>query len=98
MENRQNLPEDNVVVCRCEEISKDVIAEAIREGYITVNEIRKRTRAGMGLCQGKTCGRLVRQIIEEKTGLSAESILPARTRPPVRPIPGEVFAKGSDEL
>ena len=98
MENKMRLPEDRLIICRCEEITRSEIESAIREGYITINEIRKRTRAGMGLCQGKICGRIVRQIIEEKTGLRVESILPARARPPVRPIKGEVFAKGSDEL
>jgi hypothetical protein len=40
----------------------------------------------MGLCQGKSCGRLVTRLITEETGLAANEIPPATDRPPVRPV------------
>ena len=95
---KANTQENALLICRCEEITKGDIIEAIREGYTTVNDIRKRTRAGMGFCQGKTCEKLVRQIIAEHTGDDAADILPARKRPPTRPIPAIAFARGSDEV
>lgn len=87
-----------LIICRCEEITKQEIVDAICEGYITVNDIRKRTRAGMGLCQGKTCGRLVQQIISQYAGRAEDANFPAKVRPPVRPISSEVFVKGCDEI
>lgn len=71
------------------------ILDAIREGARTIDEIKRRTRAGMGLCQGKTCRRLIAQILARETGRSMEDILPSTFRPPVRPIPLGVLA--SDE-
>ena len=98
MKRNNEFSDENLIICRCEEITKLEIKNAIREGYATVNDIRKRTRAGMGFCQGKTCEKLVRQIIEENTDKAAADILPSRTRPPVRPIEACVFAAGCDEI
>lgn len=88
----------DMIVCRCEEITKGEILEAIREGYTTVGDIKKRTRSGMGFCQGRTCSRLIQQIIAQETGCAYEENIPATVRPPVRPIGVEVFIKGADEI
>jgi len=88
--------EDQVIICRCEEVSRKEIQEAIAEGASTVNEVKLRTRAGMGLCQGKSCRRLVSQILAEQTGQPIGEIMPATFRPPVRPIPIGVLASGDD--
>lgn len=74
------------IICRCEEITKDEIERVIEEGAETANEVKRFTRAGMGLCQGRTCRGLVEKIIQEKTGFESENILPATYRHPVRPI------------
>ena len=45
---------DDVIVCRCEEITVREIRKAIREnGADSVKSVKNITRAGMGLCQGK---------------------------------------------
>lgn len=88
----------DMIICRCEEITKQEVIDAICEGYITVHTIRKRTRAGMGFCQGKTCGQLIQQLINQYAGIALSEIEPARIRPPVRPISADVFAKGADEI
>lgn len=80
------------IVCRCEEVSRGEIIEAIRGGAITLNDIKRRTRAGMGLCQGKACCRLIQRILAQETGRGVEEILPFRHRPPVRPIPLQTLA------
>lgn len=76
-----------VIVCRCEEITREEIIDAIKNGATTVNEVKRWTRAGMGLCQGKMCGRNVMKIISEFTGQAPEKVLPATSRQPVRPLP-----------
>lgn len=93
-----NVDDEDVIICRCEEVTKKEIINAIKEGYTTVHDIRKRTRAGMGFCQGKTCSRLLQQIINEYTDIPNEEIEPARVRPPVRPLAVEALIKGGDVL
>ena len=77
---------DDIIICRCEEVRLGEIKKAILEGAITVEDVKRRTRAGMGLCQGKSCGRIIARLISQYTGQSIENILPATFRPPVRAI------------
>lgn len=55
--------DDNLLVCRCEEVTKGQIRKAVHEGIFTLEEMRRYLRSGMGLCQGQTCGKLVKGII-----------------------------------
>ncbi|MEL7623968.1 MAG: (2Fe-2S)-binding protein [Clostridiales bacterium] len=75
-----------ILICRCQEVTLAMVEEAIAEGAFSVDGVKKRTRAGMGLCQGKSCERLVAKIIAEKTGQDPADVLPATSRPPVRPV------------
>lgn len=84
--------DDDMVICRCEEITKGTIKDAIRNGMQTLNGIKRITRAGMGLCQGQTCQRLVSQILAEELGLSFAEIEPTTARGPVRPLRLSAFA------
>jgi len=84
--------DDDLVICRCEEITRGEIKAAIRNGIQTLNGVKRITRAGMGLCQGQTCQQLVARILAEELGLSAADIDPTTARGPVRPLRLEVFA------
>jgi bacterioferritin-associated ferredoxin len=84
--------EDDMVICRCEEITRGEIKAAIRNGFQSLNGIKRVTRAGMGLCQGQTCQRLVSQILAQELGLSLAEIEPTTARGPVRPLKMQVFA------
>ena len=55
--------EEDIIICRCQEVTRQEILDAIADGATTVDGVKRRTRAGMGLCQGKTCERLVQKII-----------------------------------
>lgn len=85
---------DDLVICRCEEITRGEIKAAIRNGMKTINGVKRITRAGMGLCQGQTCQRLVIQILASELGIPAGSVEPTTARAPVRPIPISAFATG----
>lgn len=60
-------PDYGVIVCRCEEISKGEILDALASPLCvpTVDGIKKRLRPGMGRCQGGFCSPLVTKIIAE---------------------------------
>jgi NAD(P)H-nitrite reductase large subunit len=73
-------------VCRCEELTAADIAAAIEAGARTVNDVKRRTRAGMGLCQGVYCLHHVARTIAEQLGTPPEAVFPMTVRPPVRAI------------
>jgi bacterioferritin-associated ferredoxin len=85
-------PGDDLIICRCEEITKGEIKEAIRNGMDTLGGIKRISRAGMGLCQGQTCERLICQILAQELGLQITDIEPVTARAPVRPVRLSVFA------
>ena len=87
----------DMIICRCEEITLKEIVQAIAEGAATINQVKRRTRAGMGLCQGRSCGRLVRKILAQCTGKKPNVILPGTVRPPVRPMSLESIASLEEE-
>ncbi|MGQ9585996.1 MAG: (2Fe-2S)-binding protein [Anaerolineae bacterium] len=85
--------EHDLLICRCQEISKAEIEEAIRENDLrTMKEVKRHTRAGMGLCQGKTCGHLVMGILARETARKPSEVEPDTARPPVRAVPLKTLA------
>lgn len=81
-----NLQDDKMVVCRCEEITLGEIKQAIREGAHNVTDVKRITRAGMGLCQGRTCEKLIQAILVDQLRIDIEKTGANTYRPPVRPI------------
>lgn len=83
---KHTIPDD-ILICRCEEITAGEIRKAIAEGGAdSVTGVKRRVRAGMGLCQGKSCGRIITRMIAEHTGKKPMELYPATDRPPVRPV------------
>ena len=69
-------PDYGVIVCRCEEISRGEILDALKSPVpvFTTDGVKKRVRPGMGRCQGGFCLPLVTQIISEYVGVPAEEV------------------------
>lgn len=86
-----NEPDDGLIICRCEEVTKGEIRKAVHEGMYTLTEIRRFLRTGMGLCQGQTCGNLVKRIVAKELGVSPLELEPAPSRAPMRPIEMKVL-------
>ena len=84
---------DDLIVCRCEEITRGEIRRAVHEGMFTMVEIRRYLRAGMGLCQGKTCGRIIKGIIANELGVKASSLEDCTSRGPARPVTIDSYGK-----
>ena len=90
------LATDDTVVCRCEEVTRREI-EAASEDTTDLNVVKSLTRAGMGLCQGKTCQRQVAATIAASHGIPIGSVPTATPRFPVRPVPMGAIADPSIE-
>jgi NAD(P)H-nitrite reductase large subunit len=76
---------EDYIICRCEEVTLHEIQAAIDSGAITLDEIKKLTRAGMGLCQGRICSTLIIRLLSEKS-YDPKGCSPPHSRPPVRPV------------
>lgn len=65
---REN-PDFGEVVCRCRDVTKGEILEAVRRGASTVEGVKRRTGAGMGCCQGSRCAQAVLELMGGADGL-----------------------------
>ena len=90
-------PDDNMIICRCEEVTKGEIRKAVHDGMFTLTEIRRYLRTGMGLCQGQTCQKLVKSIVARELGLTPGDIEPAVSRAPMRPIEMKILGNDRKE-
>lgn len=72
---KQN-PAYGEIVCRCEEVSKGEILDALDSPLpvYTLDAIKRRCRPGMGRCQGGFCSPTVVKILAEAKGVSPEEI------------------------
>ncbi len=70
-------PDYGEIICRCEEVSKGEIIDALNAPLkvCTLDGIKRRVRPGMGRCQGGFCGPLIVKIIAEHEGISQEDVL-----------------------
>ena len=90
--------DDDVLVCRCEEVTAGDIRRAIRAGATDVTQVKLRTRAGMGLCQGRTCELLVQQILSQELCVRQEETGYSTHRTPKRPMTfGTLGGDGFDD-
>jgi NAD(P)H-nitrite reductase large subunit len=84
-------------LCRCEEIGIEEIRRAIEAGARTVNDVKRQTRAGMGVCQGIYCAAEIARALAVATGASPEAAGPLTARPPVRPVPVAFLAASAPD-
>lgn len=81
------------LLCRCEEVPIEAVERAIAAGARTVNDVKRQTRAGMGLCQGVYCAAEIAALLVARTGQPPEDVLPMTARPPVRPLALALLAR-----
>ena len=72
---REN-PAYGTVICRCETVTEGEILDAIRRvpGAKSIDGVKRRTRAGMGRCQGGFCSPRVLEILSRELGVPMEQI------------------------
>ncbi len=64
------------IVCRCETVSEGEMRDAIRRNPPAwdIDGVKRRTRGGMGRCQGGFCSPYVMKLIAQEQGISMEEV------------------------
>lgn len=84
---------DEVVVCRCEQVSAGEIRTAVRQGHWDINRVKATCRVGMGRCQGRLCGAAAAELIACESGRALDQIGRLRAQAPIKPLPFGVELK-----
>ena len=58
---------EETYICRCELVKNTHIQNALDSGCQSISEIKQKTRAGMGRCQGRYCSQFIAEIISSVT-------------------------------
>ena len=69
-------PSYGKIVCRCEQVTEGEILRAIRENPPAkdIDGVKRRTRSGMGRCQGGFCQPFVAELIAQERGIALEEV------------------------
>lgn len=92
------LARPDTVVCHCENVTVATIQAAVLDSSPDPAPVRAETRAGMGVCQARDCGRQIEALVAQAAGVPLESVPPLSVRPPVVPIPLGAIAERPPEL
>lgn len=78
------------IVCRCETVSEGEIRAAIRRNppAFDIDGVKRRTRSGMGRCQGGFCSPYVMRLIAEEQAMNMEDV--TKCGPGSNPLTGKL--------
>lgn len=79
-------PQDDVLACRCEEVTCGAIRAALATGSAGPNQVKSFLRSGMGPCQGRICGTTLAHLSAESRNLPIEEVDYLTIRSPIRPV------------
>ncbi|NYH17170.1 NAD(P)/FAD-dependent oxidoreductase [Paraburkholderia bryophila] len=80
------MPADEVIVCRCEEVTAGEIRSFVALGCLGPNQAKSFGRCGMGPCQGRLCGLTVTEVIAQARDVTPQTVGYYRIRPPIKPL------------
>lgn len=83
------LPEGETV-CRCEDVTRADIDAAVRDGAADLFSVKMWTRAGMGPCQGRTCGSALADLLSARHDIAPGTAGFNRPHMPLRPVPLDI--------
>lgn len=81
-----SITSNETLVCRCYEVSKKQITDAIHSGCSSADQLKSYLRCGMGPCQGRMCGTTINYILAQELTLPIEKIKHFNIRSPIKPI------------
>lgn len=91
----EGIPADTLV-CRCEDVTRRDVEDAIAEGAAEVNQLKHFTRCGMGPCQGRVCGDTAAELLAARIAADPDEGRRAAGqwtgRAPLRPAPLDALA------
>ena len=78
---------DDLILCRCEEVSVGDVRAVVDEGHWEINRVKAHCRVGMGRCQGRMCGLAAAEVVAERSGRAIENVGRLRGQAPIKPLP-----------
>ena len=81
-----SLAAADTVVCRCEDVRKAELLAGAADGDPSIGDVKRRTRCGMGRCQGRYCGPALAEHLAAQGGRPLDEHAFFAPRGPVKPV------------
>lgn len=78
--------ERGTIVCRCEDVTLGTLDAALGDGMPAIGEVKRRTRLGMGRCQGRYCAPVLGALLAERQERVIDELAFFAPRVPARPV------------
>jgi NADPH-dependent 2,4-dienoyl-CoA reductase/sulfur reductase-like enzyme len=76
----------DTLVCRCENVTRGALDRALDDGATSAGALKRRTRAGMGRCQGRYCEPLILAMLAQRGAAARDEAARFAPRMPMTPI------------
>jgi len=91
------MNENDIIICRCEDLTLGEIRAAITDGYTDFEELKRYLRCGMGPCGGRTCLPLIRKELAKFLKIPVGEIEFPTTRPPQQVTTFAAISAGAEK-
>lgn len=89
--------DDDLVVCRCEDISAGTLRRTAAEADVReINRLKAMCRVGMGRCQGRMCGTAAAEILAHARAIPLAAVGRLRAQAPLKPLPVDATVQAPD--
>jgi NADPH-dependent 2,4-dienoyl-CoA reductase/sulfur reductase-like enzyme len=79
-------PTPETLCCRCESVTFAQIEAALLQGRPSIGEVKRRTRVGMGSCQGRYCAPLLAELLAQRQFRKLDDMALFAPQAPVKPV------------
>lgn len=83
---QSELATSKTIICRCENVDMETIEKVLNDGTPSIGDVKRRTRLGMGRCQGRYCAPVIASILSERQGRALDEFALFAPRAPIKPI------------
>ncbi len=80
------LATPETLICRCEGVRLRDLDAAVEDGNATIGMLKRRTRLGMGPCQGRYCAPVAAAMLERLAGTRVDEFSLFAPRVPIKPV------------
>ena len=83
---QSELADDDTVICRCESVRMGDIRQAMDSGDLSIGAVKRRTRLGMGACQGRYCAPVAADLVARTSNTTVGEYSFFAPRVPIKPV------------
>lgn len=91
------MNKEDIIICRCEDVSLEDLHNVLDEGYVSIEELKRILRVGMGTCQGNTCNLLIQREVAKYLKIPLKEVKIQKVRPLITGVKLKSIVENTNE-